>query len=319
MAHTVFAHRDRTERVEAFDPVWLRTGEVICWVDIDAPTDEDARLLREVFGFHELAVEDALTPAHHPKIERYDDFLFLIVHGIDPATGQTRITTRDVDFFLAPRVLVTVHAGARSVQTVRDWCARTPWALREGLPTFMHRIVDQMVDDYEPEVSMLADRIDEVEDEALAGAGPDVLRHILDLKRNTAALRRVTLPQRDLIARLARHEFVEIDERLAYRFRDVHDHLVRLADDTVALQDRLTGVLEAYLSSVSTRLSEVMKVLAIIATISIPMTVLTGVYGMNLALPRLPGGADSQFWWVGAMMAGIAAAMLWYFKRRRWF
>ena len=317
---TVFAHRDRTERFERFEPAWLQDGsDVVSWVDIEAPTDDDARVLREVFRFHELAVEDALSPLHHPKIERYDDFLFIILHGMAAESGGSRIATDDVDFFLGPRCLVTVHAGAQSVRAVREWCDRTSTALGEGLPALIHRIADHLIDNYEPEISALADRIDTIEDDALSDGGSDIVRPILDVKRDVMALRRVTLPQRDLMSRLARREFVEIDERVAYRFRDVHDHLVRLADESLALQDRITGVLEAHLSLVSNRLNEVMKVLTIIASISIPMTVLTGIYGMNVALPPFPGGADAQFWWVGGMIAGLAVAMLWFFKRRRWF
>jgi len=126
------------------------------------------------------------------------------------------------------------------------------------------------------------------------------------------------LPQRDAVARLARREFPEISEALGYKFRDVHDHLVRLTDEALFLQDRVTGLLEAHLANTSNRLNQVMKVLTVIATIFMPLTVLTGMYGMNVDLPHFPGGHLSQFWWVLGIMIAISGAMLWVFRRLEW-
>jgi magnesium transporter len=133
-----------------------------------------------------------------------------------------------------------------------------------------------------------------------------------------ASLRRVALPQRDAVGRLARREFPQISEAVGYRFRDVHDHLVRLTDEAVFLQDRVTGLLDAYLSNQSNRLNQVMKVLTVIATIFMPLTVLTSMYGMNVPLPLFPGGPDVQFWWVCGVMLASSGLMLWCFRRMRW-
>src|SRR5262249_34818437 len=142
---------------------------------------------------------------------------------------------------------------------------------------------------------------------------PQLVRKILEFKKDIASLRRVVLPQRDAVGRLARREFPFIDEQVAYRFRDVHDHLVRLSDEAMFFQDRITGILDAHLSAVSNQLNSVMKVLTIIATLFMPLTVLTGVYGMNVPLPHLPGGESAQFWWIAAMMVGMSGGMLLYF------
>ena len=126
------------------------------------------------------------------------------------------------------------------------------------------------------------------------------------------------LPQRDAVGRLARREFRLIAESLAYSFRDVHDHLVRLADEAMFFQDRISSILDAHYSSVSNQLNTVMKVLTVISTLFMPMTVLTGLYGMNVPLPHLPGGIEAQFWWVVGMMATISVVMLTFFRRRGW-
>jgi magnesium transporter len=144
------------------------------------------------------------------------------------------------------------------------------------------------------------------------------VKPILELKRDVAAMRRVLLPQRDVVGQLARREFPMISEQLAYRFRDVHDHLVRLTDESMLFHDRLSSLLDAHLTSVSTRLNQVMKVLTVIATIFMPLTVLTGMWGMNVPLPHLPGGEHAQFWWVLAIMVGLIAGMLAVFRRLKW-
>jgi magnesium transporter len=143
-------------------------------------------------------------------------------------------------------------------------------------------------------------------------------RRILDAKRDVASLRRVVAPQRDVMSRLARREFVDISTEMSFRFRDVYDHLVRIADDALIFQDRLTGILDAHLSNISNQLNEVMKVLAVVATIFMPLTLLTGIYGMNVPLPRFPGGDGLQFWWLSGISVAVIVLMLAWFRRRRW-
>jgi magnesium transporter len=309
-----------TESVDRVDPAWLRPGNSAwVWVDLDQPTADEARVLSDVFHFHELAIEDAIAEIHHPKVESYGDYLYLVLHGIDFRAREHVFRTRDVDFFLGPHYLVTVHPGvSRSIGKVEEVCSRNARAMSEGPAALMHRIVDTMVDNYRPEVEKLQQRIDKLEKEVLTRPDPHLARSILDVKRDISSLRRVVLPQRDAVGRLARREFPQISEPLAYRFRDVHDHLVRLVDEAIYFQDRLTSLLEAHLSTVSNQLNQVMKVLTVIATIFMPLTVLTGMWGMNIELPELPGGKRMQFWAVLLFMMVISGVMLWFFRRRRW-
>jgi magnesium transporter len=144
------------------------------------------------------------------------------------------------------------------------------------------------------------------------------MSRILAIKRDLASLRRVVIPQRDAVGRLARREFPLINDEVTYRFRDVYDQFVRLSEEAIMFQDRISGILDAHLSSVSNRLNVVMKVLTVISTIFLPLTVLTGMWGMNVPLPMLPGGEMVQFWWVAAMIAVIAVAMLLVFRLNRW-
>jgi magnesium transporter len=131
-------------------------------------------------------------------------------------------------------------------------------------------------------------------------------------------MRRILTPQRDVIGRLARREFPAIGDEMAYRFRDVYDHVVRSSEEAILFQDRVTGVLEVNLAAVSNRLNKVMQVLTVMSTIFLPLTVLTGMWGMNIDLPLLPGGRPMQFWWIGLIMLGIIVTMLVVFRRRGW-
>jgi magnesium transporter len=309
-----------TQCVERVDPAWLTPGSgVWVWVDLSQPTPEESRLLSDPFHFHQLAVEDALSELHHPKIESYGDYLYLILHGIDFRASEHCFRTQDIDFFLGAQYLVTVHPGvSRSIGKVGGACTRDSRVLGEGPGMLLYRIVDTMVDNYRPEVEQLSERLDTLEDEVFERPNPQLARRILNFKKDISSLRQVVMPQRDAIGRLARREFPLISEQLAYGFRDVHDHLVRLSDEAMFFQDRITSILDAHLSAVSNQLNQVMKVLTIIATLFMPLTVLTGMYGMNVKLPHLPGGDPAQFWWILAMMLVMSGAMLFYFRRKRW-
>ena len=306
------------ETVEAVQPDWLLPASgVTLWVDIAAPTDEDGRLLADVFHFHRLSVEDALSAIQFPKIETYQGYLYLVLHGIDKEEEE-RIATRDIDFFLGPNYLVTVHDGkSRSVARLRAMCSQHEHILSEGPAALMHRIVDMMVDNYRPAMDGIEERIDSLEDQALAGH-ERMMRQVLALRRDLAFMRRVLIPQRDVIARLARREFPAIADEMAYRFRDVHDHVVRLAEEAILFQERLTGILDISYAAVSNRLNQVMKVLTVMSTIFLPLTVLTGMWGMNIGLPHFAGGPEMQFWWIFGVMIAISLAMIVVFRRNGW-
>ena len=191
--------------------------------------------------------------------------------------------------------------------------------LGEGPGDLLYRIVDTMVDNYLPEVEELSHRLDALEDDVFDRPNARLVRDILEFKRDVASLRQIVLPQRDAVGRLARREFPFITEALAYRFRDVHDHLVQAGGRVDVLPGSRHGILDAHLSAVSNQLNAVMKVLTIIATLFMPLTFITGMYGMNVPLPHLPGGPDAQFWWVmKGIMLSMSGGMLWYLRRRDW-
>jgi magnesium transporter len=318
---TIFVHREgKTEQVTSIDRSWLNAASgVVLWVDIAAPSIPESLLLSDTFAFHPLSVDDAMSALQYPKAEAYDGYLYIVLHGIAFTGGAQCFCTHDVDFFLGPNYLVTVHDGeSRSIEDLREHATRNPKILSEGPVGLFHRIVDSMVDHYRPEVEKLEDRLDELEDAIFRDPKPEFARRILAEKRDVALLRRIVTPQRDVIARLARRDFLDISTEMSFRFRDIYDHLVRIADDVMIFQDRITGMLDAHLSNVSNRLNEVMKVLTVITTIFMPLTLVTGIYGMNIQLPRFPGSDAAQFWWIFGIMAAVIVVMLGVFRRWRW-
>ena len=290
------------------------------WVDLAAPSIPESLILSDTFAFHPLSVEDAMSSRQFPKAEAYDGYIYVILHGIDfRGQGEHRFGTHDIDFFVGPNYLVTVHDGnSNAIGELREHTTRNPKIVSEGPVALLHRIVDAMVDSYRPEMDKLDDRLDDLEKEIFEDPRPQLVKQILDEKRQIAGLRRIVTPQRDVIGRLARRDFLDVSTEMSFRFRDVYDHLVRIADDVMIFQDRITGMLEAHLSNVSNRLNEVMKVLTILTTIFMPLTLLTGAWGMNIPLPHFPGGESVQFWWICGIMATVVVAMLVMFRRKRW-
>jgi magnesium transporter len=235
---SIFVNRDGvTEQATRFDRAWLNPASgVHVWVDLAAPSIPEALILSDTFVFHRLTVEDAMSAKQYPKAEAYDGYLYVILHG---AQG-------DVHVFVGPNYLVTVHDGESApIVELREHATRNPRILAEGPVALLHRMADALVDSYRPEMARREDRIDGLEKQVFDHPDPAVVRRILDEKRQIASLRRVVTPQRDIVARFVRRDFVDISTEMSFRFRDVHDHLVRLDDDLVAEQDRLDGMMAA--------------------------------------------------------------------------
>ena len=324
-----FVHRGgRTETTDRLDPSWLeslpaeasaKAGGVTVWADVAEPTEADAAVLREVFGLHELAVEAAVQRETNPKVESYGRYLYIVLHGIDFQVTEHTFDTHETDFFISPHYLVTIHDGQRrSIAHIAELCSRADHILAEGPVALLHRIVDTMVDHYRPEVAELEERLDEVEKQVIEHPGDTLTGDILALKRDITTLRRIVIPQRDVVGRLARREFDLIGQEMAYRFRDVYDQFVRMADDSIVFQDRVTGILDAFLASVSNRLANVSRALAVIAALFGPMTVITGLFGMNVPLPTLLGSPEHQFWEIIGMMVVSSAVLFFWFKKSGW-
>jgi magnesium transporter len=309
-----------TEQRDTVDPAWLRPGSgVRVWADVQQPTAEDAERLRSTFNIHPLAVQDAVESLQHPKIETFPGLLYVVLHGINFRPEADEFDTHDTDFFLTREFLVTVHDGQRrSIEQICKLCIANETVLREGTVALMHRIVDRMVDHYRPEVEELETRLDQIEESVLDGPDGDLMREILTIKRDIAAMRRIVLPQRDVVGRLSRREFEIIDQEVSYRFRDVFDQLVRMSDEAIIFQERVSAILDAHLASISNQLARSSQNLAAVATIFGTLTVLTGLYGMNVRLPLVQEDSPWPFWGVVLLGGAITGGLYIAFRRKEW-
>ena len=242
---TIHLHRSgQTEQATSIDRAWLAPGSgVYLWVDLASPSIPESLVLSDTFAFHPLSVEDAMSGRHSPKVEAYDGYLYAILHGLEAQPAGQGVDTYDVDFFVGENFLVTVHDGrSAALDELRQHCARTPKIVGDGPVPLFHRIADAVVDGWRPAMARLDESIDALETAVFEKPAPPVVRDVLTAKREVASLRRVLAPQRDAVARLAHRDFVDISTEMSFRFRDLHDHLVRLVDDAALCDDRLAGL-----------------------------------------------------------------------------
>jgi magnesium transporter len=295
----------------------LARGEFF-WLDLDNPDADDFRILRERFQFHPLAVEDAEHFKQRPKIDPYDDHVFIVVYGAAPDADRLV----EVHCFYSERYLVTVHRDeAPAFTEVRERFAKRHEHI-EHPPRLLYQIVDALVDSFFPVLAEIDDRIDELEEQTFREATDEELQEIFAMKRLLVGLRKQITPQRDSFARLAagivRLPGMTVDDERY--FRDVYDHLIRISDLVDTYRDLLTSAMDVYLSTVSNRLNTVMKQLTVIATIFLPLSWLTGFFGQNFGWMVDRIGRWETFVGLGVGTEVVAmAALLVFFKRRRWF
>jgi magnesium transporter len=296
----------------------LLAGGGFFWLDLDRPEPDDFEILRDVFGFHPLAVEDSEQFDQRAKIESYDNFVFLVVYGAVP--DEDRLV--EVHCFYSERFLVTVHRDdCPAFAEIRRRYQQADEAIaRPSL--LLYRIVDGLVDSFFPVLGEFDDRIDELENNIFLHADDTQLQEIFRMKRLLVGMRKAVSPQRDAFASLTAGvaELPGLVAEDQHYFRDVYDHLIRISDLIDSYRDLLTGAMDVYLSTVSNRLNSVMKQLAVIATIFLPLSWLTGFFGQNFGWLVDQIGGWQTFVGVGVGTELLTVALLLaFFKRRGWF
>jgi magnesium transporter len=288
------------------------------WLDLDQPDPDDFEILRETFRFHPLAVEDSEHFDQRAKIEEYDDFVFIVVYGA--SSDEDRLV--EMHCFYSEHFLVTVHRDDfPAFAEIRRRYQRRETALDQP-SLLLYRIVDGLVDSFFPVLAEFDDRIDELENAIFLHADDRQLQEIFRMKRLLVGMRKAVTPQRDAFAGLMGGiaELPGLAEEDEHYFRDVYDHLIRISDLIDSYRDLLTSAMDVYLSTVSNRLNSVMKQLAVIATIFLPLSWLTGFFGQNFGWLVGSVGRWETFVGVGVGTELLALAILLvFFKRRGWF
>lgn len=296
----------------------VRAGTGLLWLDLDGDAHDESEMLLNGFGFHPLAIDDALRESHVPKVDDYGQYLYIVLHAIDFKPEGADVNTLEVDIFLGDTYLVTHHREpVPALEAVWHLAQRGERHVVRGADFLLYELADRLVADFMPVVDALDEAIDRVEDAVFSRPTPTVLNRIFDLKRAVLHLRRIIAPSREALNRLARDDYDPIDARDRIYFRDVYDHLVRLYDINEALRDLVGGALDTYLSVASNRINEIVKVLTVVTTALMPPTLIASFWGMNF--PNLP--LLNQPWGWGVALALIVASFvgpLLYLRRRGW-
>ena len=310
------AEQGRVEEVTSADAVRCAVeGPGVVWIDFDNEGEASAREILAPLQIHPLAIEDMFMEVNRPKVDDYGSYLYLAVHSA--RWEEDRPTLREIDIVVSERFMVTYHDGkTRSIAAAQELLARRPELLTRGPAHLLYFVLDLLVDNYLPIMDRIGAEIDAMEEEAFRRAGRRVHARILRLKRGMAALRRVVGPQRDTILALTRDEYRAIPPEMRPYLRDVYDRLARVGDLLDSFRDEVSGLLELHVSVVSNRLNEVIKTLTVIATVMLPLTVITGYYGMNFHFAAYEWKYGELY--ALGLLAATALGTWWFLRRRRW-
>jgi magnesium transporter len=310
-----YLHRDLSEK-EVRDA--FQSNEGLLWVDICETTEEDGEFLARSFGFHHLAIEDCVSKLiRPPKIDDFDDYLFMVVHGINHKGESDIVETAELAIFLGPHFVVSNHnESLYSVDSIVNLVERDARPMKRGADFLAYVLIDSLIDNVLPTIDRMSDVADDIDEEVIRNPQQSTIEDILKLKRSILRVHRVMAPQREVMNRLSRGEFTIVREEAEIFYRDVYDHIVRIEDLGQTLHDRADNALATHLASVANRQNETMRVLSTVATIFLPLALVAGIYGMNFEyMPEL-GWHWGYFAVLGFVGAVIVAALSWFWARK---
>jgi len=307
----------RDLEVEALRLVRADRG-LMLWVDLHDPTDEEIKTILEgVFQFHPLEIEDCVTPSSLPKVEDYDDHLFMVTHAVD-FTRTEKFNTTELDLFLGKDFLVTFHRKPlRSVQAALDRCAKATGVIARGPDRLAHSVLDLLVDNYKPVLDELRAELEEIEEVVLTKGDESLITKLLHVRSDINSLRQIVRPQRDVVNRLAHGENKHVRAIMLPYFRDLRDELLRIDEMASSYADQLLISFDLYLSKSDFQANEGIKALTALTALTLPATIVGTWYGMNFEhMPEL----KSPYGYPSALIVTVlgTAAMWWWCKKRRW-
>ncbi len=293
---------------------------LIIWVDLDNPTDEEIKaILENLFQFHPLAIEDCITPSPLPKIEDYDDYLFMVAHAVD-YTRTDKFASTELDLFLGKEFLVTFHrTPLRSVAALTERLAKNAGPGPRGPDRLAHTVLDFMVDNYAPMLAELHGELEDIEEVVLGQASSkEFVSELLQVRKDFTRLRHLIRPQREIIERLARGDSKMIRATLLPYFRDLRDNLARIEETAIGYHERLMMAFDIYLNKAAFEANEGIKFLTALTAITLPAVLVGGWYGMNFDhMPELHSEHGYFYATIGTIVS--TALMAIYLKKKNWF
>ena len=305
-------------------PRLIRNKQGLLWVDFIAEPPESALPILESFKFHHLAIDDALQETHAPKIDDWGNYLYIVLNYMHLLKNTDPWDTEidELDIFLGSNYVITHHDNpVASIDETWDMCQRDPRYAKDGPDHLLYKIIDATVMNYMPIIEKIDEEIDFIEDQVFDSPSSQTLARLFTLKRVLLAMRRILLPQREVLNKMARDDYQVIDEKDRIFYRDIYDHLVRLHDVNESLRDLVGGAMDTYLSVVNNRLNDVMKTLTLITTLFMPISFITGFFGMNFFEPvaGLVGWTSRQvFTLTLSVMIGVPIIMYSWMRRQTW-
>ncbi len=306
------------EGVADFDRLSSAEGALL-WVDMCKPSDQESFVLTHDFKFHPLAIEDVISEKPRTKIDDYDRYLFLVFQVVDYIGREEGLKIMELDFFLSKNTLVTVHYDEHRIfDYLYSRAERDERLLSRGADYLFHAIVDTVVDNYNGILDVFEYEVDQVEDDVLGSADEDTLRSIFALRRDIVQLKRIVLPQKEIVAQLSRQHYAMISQALVPYFSDIHDHLVRINDTADTHRELLNSSLEIHYSSVQARTNDVIRFLTVLTAIFVPPTLFASLWGMNFTgMPELDWGFGYPLALI--IIFGSMIGQLIYFRKKKWF
>jgi magnesium transporter len=304
-------------------PKLIRNRRGLLWVDFADEPPETCLPILNSFGFHPLAVDDALQETHAPKIDDWGDYLYIVLNymNVSEQDGKYWDTDMDeLDIFLGHNYIVTHHDHpVPAIDKTWEACDRDLRSVQDGADHLLYKIADNLVADYMPAVEKIDAAIDQIEDQIFDRPSHRTLERLFALKRVLLTMRRILLPQREVLNKLARDDYQVIDPKDRIFFRDIYDHLVRLHDLNESLRDLVSGALDSYLSVINNRMNEVMKTLTLITTLFMPLTFISGFFGMNFFEPvaGLVGWTSREAFYVTLLINALLPIGMYIWMRRR--
>ena len=289
------------------------------WINITESDEKELNgVLKSLFNFHPLSIEDCSKEMQYPKIDDYGEYLFMVIHAPDLNHLET-FETVEVDIFLGSNYLVTYsRSPVKSIDTLKERCIRNPGSLfKQGMDMMFYNLVDSTMDNYNYILNFLDKKIEKVEDDVVEGEISVSLKDIILLRNDLKEVRRIQVPQRELFNKLSHRKFNPIMDKTRIYMSDTYDAMYRINDTIDNLRDYIDSVRDIYMTVESNRMNQVMKTLTVIATIMMPFVVIASIYGMNINLPL--SKSPYSFLLIMAITLVITAFLMLWFKRKNWF
>lgn len=291
----------------------------LLWTDMENPDASEIELLYSRFNFHPLAVEDCIKTMQRAKFDDYTDYCFIVMHSIEDSKLSRKIKVRELSIFVGLNYIVTFHhEPVLAVSQISERILKNPQLMSKGVDYILYLIVDAVIDEYFPVLDHLDDMFSISENRLLRSKIEDNLGELFDLKRAVIGMRKILSPHREMINALIRYEGVFIKEEHRVFYLDIYDHIMRMFDFLETYRDLISGSQELYLAVASNKMNEIVKTLTIIATIILPLTLISSIYGMNFRyMPELEWRYG--YLWAISLMLATTGGLVYYFRKQKWF